>query len=54
MEIERRVGAAGRIELWGYEWDLAEKPAKKTSHKFLGYEKQVQGQAGHERRHRRR
>lgn len=45
MEIERRVGAAGRIELWGYEWDLTEKPAKKAGRKFLGYEKQVQAQA---------
>ncbi len=45
MEIERRVGAAGRIELWGYEWDLAEKPAKKVGHRFLGYEKPVQDHA---------
>lgn len=44
MEIERRVGAAGRVELWGYEWDLTEKPAKKTAHKFLGYDKQPQNQ----------
>jgi hypothetical protein len=45
MEIQRRVGAAGRIELWGYEWDLTEKPAKKTGQRFLGYEQQVQDHA---------
>jgi len=41
MEIERVVDADGRLGLWGYEWDLTEKPAKKTNRRFLGYEQPV-------------
>lgn len=42
MEIERVVDATGRLELWGYDWDLASKPARKTNRSFLGYEQSAQ------------
>lgn len=42
MEIERRVGAAGRIELWGFDWDVSARPARKTGQRLLGYEQKVQ------------
>lgn len=41
MEIERVLAANGRVEMWTYEWDISQKPARKTNRKFVGYEQPV-------------
>lgn len=38
MEIERRVEANGRIELWAFEWDMSRSKARKVNHRFIGLE----------------
>jgi hypothetical protein len=41
MEIERVVEAGGRMEMWAYECDLSQTPARKTNRRFIGYEQPV-------------
>jgi hypothetical protein len=47
MEIERVVEADGRMQMWAYEWDLSQSPARKTSRRFIGYEQPVRSSQGH-------
>jgi hypothetical protein len=47
VEIERIIDANGRIEMWAYEWDMAQTPAHKMNRRFIGYEQPVRSaQAG--------
>jgi hypothetical protein len=41
MEIERVIDAAGRMEMWAYEWDMSHSPARKANRRFIGYEQPV-------------
>jgi hypothetical protein len=41
MEIERVIDAAGRMEMWAYEWDMSHTPARKANRRFIGYEQPV-------------
>jgi hypothetical protein len=41
MEIERTVGADGRIELWAYEWDVTRSPARKVNRHYIGVERPI-------------
>ena len=41
MEIERQVDAAGRIEMWAYEWDMSYSSARKVNRRLIGYEQAV-------------
>lgn len=42
MDVERIVDAQGRLEMWTYDWDLSQTPARKSNRKFIGYEQPVQ------------
>lgn len=41
MEIERINDGNGRIEMWAYDWDMSQSPARKTNRLFIGYEQPV-------------
>lgn len=41
MEVERIVVPGGRIEMWTYEWDNSQTPARKSNRTFVGYEQPV-------------
>lgn len=41
MEIERLIDANQRVQMWAYEWDLAQAPAKKINRRFIGFEQPV-------------
>jgi len=41
MEIERVLDAKGRVEMWTYDWDLSDRPARKVNRKFVGYEQPI-------------
>ncbi len=41
MEIERKIDASGRIEMWAYEWDMSEATARKVNRRLIGYEQPV-------------
>lgn len=41
MEVERIVAPGGRIEMWTYEWDNSQTPARKSNRTFVGYEQPV-------------
>lgn len=41
MEVERIVAPSGRIEMWTYEWDNSQTPARKSNRTFVGYEQPV-------------
>jgi len=41
MEIERIVDGNGRMEMWAYEWDMSQSPARKVDRRFIGYEQPV-------------
>lgn len=38
MEVERMVTGSGKIELWGYDWDLGMIPPAKINRRFLAIE----------------
>lgn len=40
MEIERTV-KDGRMEMWAFEWDMSQTPARKSNRRFIGYEQPV-------------
>ena len=40
MEIERVVND-GRMEMWAFEWDMSQTPARKANRRFVGYEQPV-------------
>jgi hypothetical protein len=41
VELERVIDNAGRIEMWTFEWDMTQNPARKSNRKFIGYEQPV-------------
>lgn len=41
MEIERVVDPDGRMQLWAYEWDMSQTPARKANRRLVGYEQPV-------------
>ena len=41
MEIERVIDPAGRMEMWAYEWDMSDTPARKANRRFIGHEQPV-------------
>lgn len=47
MEIERNVDTNGRMEMWAYEWDMMQSPARKANRRFIGYEQPVRSAQEH-------
>lgn len=41
MEIERVVDGSGRMQMWTFEWDMRQSPARKANRKLIGYEQPV-------------
>ncbi|MEQ1541830.1 MAG: hypothetical protein ABL926_06200 [Novosphingobium sp.] len=41
MEVERIEDSAGRVELWGFDWDITRTPAVKVNRRRLGFEQPV-------------
>lgn len=41
MEIERVVEPGGRMQMWAFEWDMSQSPARKVNRRHIGYEQPV-------------
>lgn len=44
MEIERKIAADGRIEVWAFEWDMSYSPARHANRRLIGYEQKAHPQ----------
>jgi hypothetical protein len=47
MEIERVVEQGGRMQMWAFEWDMSQSPARKVNRRFIGYEQPVRSAQEH-------
>lgn len=48
MELERVIEGCGeRMEMWAYEWDMSQVPARKVNRRFIGYEQPVRSAQEH-------
>ena len=47
MEIERVIDRSGAIEMWAFEWDMSQSPARKINRRFVGHEQPVRSALDH-------